>query len=96
MSGHPVFHAITYCAFAVLLLTVGGNVLCRILFKISGLSAAGLPNDAVSAGRWIGAFERLIIGIGIIAHRPASSPQSAPSCRWSSERYRCKGRFSRR
>lgn len=54
----------------MVLLTWVGNQICREIFKLTGLtdSIAGLPTPKHSAGRWIGAFERLIMALGIIIH----------------------------
>ncbi|MCY0095644.1 hypothetical protein [Hoeflea ulvae] len=63
-------HALLYTSVALLLLTWAGNQICRGIFKLTGLknSIANLPTPTHSAGRWIGAFERLIIALGLIVH----------------------------
>ncbi len=63
-------HAFFYTIVALVLLTWGGNRVCRDIFNLTGLkdSIAHLPTPSHSAGRWIGVFERLIMAVGIIAH----------------------------
>lgn len=63
-------HALLYTSVALLLLTWAGNQICRGIFSLTGLkdSIANLPSPTHSAGRWIGAFERLILAFGIILH----------------------------
>ena len=63
-------HVFLYTGIAVFALIWGGNMLCRGIFNLTGLkdSIAHLPTPVHSAGRWIGALERLILAVGIIAH----------------------------
>ncbi len=62
-------HALIYTGVALLLLTRVGNYLCRAIFALTGLRDAVATADPVdhTAGRWIGALERLILAIGILA-----------------------------
>lgn len=63
-------HAFLYTSVALILLTWAGNRICSGIFSLTGLkdSIAHLPTPTHSAGRWIGAFERLIMAAGIIGH----------------------------
>jgi hypothetical protein len=63
-------NAILYTIVALVLLTWVGNQICRGIFHLTGLkdSIANLPTPTHSAGRWIGALERLIIAVGIVVH----------------------------
>ncbi|WP_294234245.1 hypothetical protein [uncultured Sphingomonas sp.] len=63
-------HIFLYTGIAVFALIWVGNGLCRGIFSLAGLkdSIAHLPAPVHSAGRWIGAFERLILAVGIIVH----------------------------
>ena len=65
-----MLHIFVYTGIALLALVWLGNELCRGIFNLTGLkdSIAHLPTPVHSAGRWIGAFERLILAVGIIAH----------------------------
>lgn len=72
-----MLHSILYCAISLWLLTSGGNVACRLLFRLSGLkktSSAAAPDadnedsEAIRAGWIIGSLERLIIAVGLLAH----------------------------
>ncbi|MGF9692978.1 hypothetical protein AAIH46_09180 [Rhizobium sp. 0TCS1.26] len=65
-----MLHGVTYTAVALLLLTYVGNVICRLIFKITGLTAATaqLPAPDYRAGRVIGILERLILSAGILLH----------------------------
>ncbi len=78
MTWTVVLHLLVYGA-AWFLLTAGGNLFCRLLLKVGGLSATPAPpagTDAArppppapspTAGRLIGSLERTIIMIGLIA-----------------------------
>jgi len=63
-------HAAVYSVVALVLLTVFGNVFCRLLFQYAGL--ADKPKTTTSevkpAGWIIGWLERLVIAIGILTH----------------------------
>ncbi|CUX05441.1 conserved hypothetical protein [Agrobacterium fabacearum TT111] len=63
-------HALIYTAIALVMLTWFGNIVCRGVFKVTGLTASiiNFPRPTTSAGRWIGALERMIIATGIITH----------------------------
>lgn len=63
-------YAILYTFAALVILTWVGNLICRLIFELTGLknSVANLPTPTHSAGRWIGVLERLIFAIGIIVH----------------------------
>ena len=53
---------------ALVVLTWGGNAMCRLLFRATGLSdtdAAG-SGGKPAAGRVIGSLERLVLAIGIV------------------------------
>ena len=65
-----MLHIFVYTGIALVALAWLGNELCRGIFNLTGLkdSIAHLPTPVHSAGRWIGAFERLILAVGIIAH----------------------------
>jgi len=65
-----MLHIFVYTGIALVALVWLGNELCRGIFNLTGLkdSIAHLPTPVHSAGRWIGAFERLILAVGIIAH----------------------------
>ena len=65
-----MLHAVAYTAVALVMLTYVGNVICRILFKITGLAAATaqVPVPDYRAGRVIGILERLILAAGILLH----------------------------
>jgi hypothetical protein len=75
---NPYIHAIIYSVVALAFLTWLGNVACRILFKITKLSAEtdqgtnGTQNadtsDTQRAGRVIGCLERIILAVGIVTH----------------------------
>jgi NADH:ubiquinone oxidoreductase subunit 6 (subunit J) len=64
------FHAAAYNLAAIIALTYLGNILCRVLFRWTGLkdSTAETGPDGAKAGRIIGIFERLIIAAGIMVH----------------------------
>jgi hypothetical protein len=59
-----------YTAAALVMLTYVGNVICRQIFKVTGLTAATaqLPAPDYRAGRVIGILERLILAAGILLH----------------------------
>ena len=62
-------HALTYCLVAIFTLTWLGNIVCQILFQITGMKSAGRVSDGVDrAGHLIGWLERLIIAAGILCH----------------------------
>ncbi|GAM00828.1 hypothetical protein [Sphingomonas parapaucimobilis] len=65
-----MLHIFVYTGIALVALVWLGNELCRGIFNLTGLkdSIAHLPTPVHSAGRWIGALERLILAVGIIAH----------------------------
>jgi len=65
-----MMHVILYTGVALVALIWLGNEICRGIFNLTGLkdSIAHLPTPVHSAGRWIGALERLILAVGIIAH----------------------------
>lgn len=64
-----MIHVILYTGLALFALIWVGNELCRGIFSLTGLkdSIAHLPTPVHSAGRWIGALERLILAVGIVA-----------------------------
>lgn len=63
-------HAFLYTGIALILLIWVGNLICRVIFKLTGLTdtVAGTQPSSHGAGRWIGAFERLIMALGITIH----------------------------
>ncbi len=63
-----MIHAFIYSVVGLLLLTYVGNVICRGIFKITGLAAATahVPAPDYRAGRVIGILERLILVAGIM------------------------------
>lgn len=63
-----MLHAVVYTAISLVLLTYVGNVVCRTLFKVTGLAAATAPaaTPDYRAGRVIGILERLILAAGIL------------------------------
>ena len=65
-----MLHIFVYTGIALVALVWLGNELCRGIFNLTGLkdSIAHLPTPVHSAGRWIGALERLILAVAIIAH----------------------------
>lgn len=65
-----VFHAAVYTIVAIVLLTSGGNWVCRKLFVFAKLKDANTETDKtiLPAGWIIGALERLILAIGILTH----------------------------
>lgn len=66
-----VLHALAYTAAGYFLLTWFGNVLCRLIFNLTGLKDATASDDEPvhNAGRWIGTLERIILAIGVILQR---------------------------
>lgn len=64
-------HAIVYTVAGYGLLTWFGNVLCRLIFNLTGLKDATASDDtpAHNAGRWIGTLERIILAIGFVLQR---------------------------
>jgi hypothetical protein len=65
-----IIHPILYTLISLLLITVVGNFVCRLLFKWTKLSATTSAPTAVNqrAGWIIGWLERLILAIGIFTH----------------------------
>ncbi len=72
-----LFHSLGAAVVALLLLTWGGNLACKLLLRWSGLSAARIAADGVPAategsakeprvGRVIGDLERLTIAAGLL------------------------------
>jgi hypothetical protein len=63
-----VLHATLYTSIAILLLTWGGNVICRAIFNLTGLKDATADEEPPGhvAGRVIGTLERLILALGIL------------------------------
>lgn len=64
---NPFVFATLYSLVGLALLTVGGNWLCRLLFKIAKLTPP-VPQNAQEAGWLIGILERLVLAIGIVTH----------------------------
>lgn len=64
-------HALGYTTVGYFLLTWFGNVLCRLIFNLTGLKDATAGNDepAHNAGRWIGTLERIILATGFVLQR---------------------------
>ncbi len=60
-------HFALYTGVGLVLLTTIGNLACRWLFHLTGLSSPDASAQP-AAGRVIGSLERIIIAIGIIAH----------------------------
>jgi hypothetical protein len=65
-----VIHALIYTIVALLLLTSVGNWACRMFMNLIGLkdAIAAAAIGVINVGRYIGALERLIIAIGLVAH----------------------------
>lgn len=64
-----ILYPFLYTSFAIGLLTGVGNWACRILFVITGLKEKNKTENSASPAGWIiGALERLIISVGMIAH----------------------------
>ena len=65
-----LLHVLAYSAVALLLLTVTGNWACRLMVNLIGLrdAVAGMAPSTATAGRYIGALERLVIAAGLIVH----------------------------
>ncbi|WP_296615781.1 hypothetical protein [Sphingomonas sp.] len=66
-----ILHALTYTIVGYFLLTWFGNVLCRLIFNLTGLKDATASDGepAHNAGRWIGTLERIILAIGVVLQR---------------------------
>ncbi len=58
--------AILLYPVVLFLLTTGGNLICRIALKRSGVPSAP-DSDASKAGRMIGNVERILIMVGLVA-----------------------------
>lgn len=63
-----VLHILAYLAFVVLL-TLGGNIVCKWVLWLSHTKAPPETGEAISlrAGRVIGVLERLLIFVGLAA-----------------------------
>ncbi len=57
------------CAVLLVLLTIGGNEVCRLILKASATKTPPEEGEKISlkAGRTIGVLERLLIFVGLIA-----------------------------
>ncbi|MDR3402781.1 MAG: hypothetical protein P4L99_09795, partial [Chthoniobacter sp.] len=64
-------HAAVYTISALVLLTGGGNWVCRQVFSLTGLKDSSETGGTAAhpAGRIIGWLERSILAIGILSHR---------------------------
>lgn len=56
-----------YTILALLILGTGGNLACKVLFKLTGLAGPQSSSTSPKAGRVIGWLERLLIALGIIS-----------------------------
>jgi hypothetical protein len=65
----PLLHFFLYTSVALVLLTWGGNLFCRGVFRLTGLTDVHSPDPVqpIKAGRIVGSLERLIMAVGLTA-----------------------------